>query len=223
MKHLFQAHNSETDFRYACEISSCSRVFVAGDSFDAFRSHCSRYHYNWKAQFVNEDEDTFSEMEVHVSNSVSVVHKDGLEDSSVEGDHPDNGCFGDDVSNTSNCDNIVMNAAHFILNLKEKFKLSQVSLDFVIKSVEELLQLSANTIKQQVLEALLQEGVVISPLLIDDCFTQVTPFGSLKTEYQQTKFYKESFNLIVRLAIDIGLAAYQYFAGTCDYCVRNKT
>ena len=99
---LFQAHNSETDFRYLCGISSCLHVFVARDSFDAFHSHCKWYHYNWKAQFVNEDEDTFSEMEVHVNNSdqnVSVVHEDDLEDSTVEGDHPDNGCLGDDVSN----------------------------------------------------------------------------------------------------------------------------
>lgn len=93
----------------------------------------------------------------------------------------------------------MVNAAHFILNLKEKFKLSQISLDFVIHSVEKLLRVSADNIKQSVLKILHQEGIEIAPSLSDKCFLLTNPFLYLKTEYQQAKFYKENFNLIVRV------------------------
>lgn len=33
--------------------------------------------------------------------------------------------------------------------------------------------------------------------LLDDCFLPIDPFCNLKTEYQQMRFYKEYFNLIV--------------------------
>lgn len=62
--------------------------------------------------------------------------------------HFGNECIGEIIRN-GNCpnDDVVVNAAHFILNLKEKFKLSQVSLDFVIQSVEKLLRVSTDNIE----------------------------------------------------------------------------
>lgn len=206
IKHLFQAHNSETDFRYACEVSSCSRTFVSGDSFDAFRSHCTRYHHNWQEQFVvnDEAENVFSIMdtvEVNTDNTtrqaimpVAVDHGE-----ITGGDHSGNGYTIEGIKDVNDHDDIVVNAACFILNLKEKYKLSQVTLDFVTHSVEELLRVSTDDIKQHVLKTLYQQGIEITPPLFDKCFSSVNPFLCLKTEYQQTKFYKEKFSLIVRM------------------------
>ena len=119
-------------------------------------------------------------------------------DGHVEANTNDHVNVGNGETNYSNHD-LVLNTAQFILNLKEKFKLSQVCLSFVIQSVEELLKILTDNLKQTVLRKLHQAGVT-SPLL-DDCFSPVDPFVYLKTEYQQTKFYKENFNLIVRIAI----------------------
>lgn len=52
VKHNFEAHSFETTFHYKCGISSCTRVFTSGSSFDAFRSHCTQKHYNWKHDFI---------------------------------------------------------------------------------------------------------------------------------------------------------------------------
>lgn len=204
---MFQAHNSETNFRYECGISSCSRVFVAGDSFDAFRSHCTRYHHNWKEQFAMRDEEyAFSDMDTQevdfTSETVSATAELSLTNHAERTgeDHSGDEFVGEVImdANYQRHSDIVVNAGHFILNLKEKFKLSQVSLDFVIHSVEELLRVSTDNIKQSVLKALYQEGIRITPSLSEKCFPLLNPFLYLKTEYQQAKFYKENFNLIVR-------------------------
>jgi len=51
-KRLFEAHSYETNFRYKCGISSCTRVFIAGSSFDTFRGHCARKHHSWQVDFT---------------------------------------------------------------------------------------------------------------------------------------------------------------------------
>ena len=71
-------------------------------------------------------------------------------------------------------DDVKTAAAKFILTLKEKFKLTQVSLDYTVKAVEELLLLSNES----------DSG-------------HPSPFDELKTEHQQTKFFKENFGLVV--------------------------
>jgi len=74
--------------------------------------------------------------------------------------------YAGDVTGTIRDRDIVINAAQFILNLKEKFKISQVSLDFVVHAAEELLKLSASTIKQNVLETLLHEGFTVESFFV---------------------------------------------------------
>ena len=115
-------------------------------------------------------------------------------------DHSGNDFTDEGIEYANDHDDIVVNAARFILNLKEKYKLSQMTLDFVTHSVEELLKVSTDNIKQHVLKTLHLQGIEITPPLSDKCFSSVNPFLSLKTEYQQTKFYKENFSLIVRVS-----------------------
>ena len=86
-------------------------------------------------------------------------------------------------------DTIKIAAAKFILNLKENFKLTQASLDYTVKGVEELLLLSNRFLEQSVLES---PEFASSPF----CFHS-SPFDDLKTEYQQTKFFKENFGFVV--------------------------
>ena len=205
VKHLFQAHNSEPDFKYTCATSLCSRTFITGDLFDAFRSHCVRYHHNWKEQLKEHAEEEHSDdtencetdsNNLDVCTSVEGPPEDGHVEANTD-DHVNN--VQNSEKDYSNHD-LVVNIAQFILNLKEKFKFSQVCLNFVIQSVEELLKFLTESIKQTVLRKLHQAGVTTSPLL-DDCFLLVNQFACLKTEYQQTKFYNENFNLIVRITI----------------------
>ena len=87
-----------------------------------------------------------------------------------------------------------LTAAHFVLNLKEKFKLSQASLNFAIKGIEKIIEVSTNNIQDAVIK-----NLSITTSNIEQCFSQANPFINLKIEYQQTKYFKEHFGYIVRM------------------------
>ena len=64
--------------------------------------------------------------------------------------------FNQDNVNTddSECliDNVKISAAKFILILKERFKLTQASIDYTIKAVEEMMLISANMLRQSIVD-----------------------------------------------------------------------
>ena len=62
----------------------------------------------------------------------------------------------------SHVDTVKKAAANLVLPLKEKFKLSQSSIDYIIKAVEELTMLSTNTVKQSVMNNLHASGFTIN-------------------------------------------------------------
>lgn len=205
VKHNFEAHSFETTFHYKCGISSCTRVFTSGSSFDAFRSHCTQKHYNWKHDFIPTLEDdpavsSFGGGSTSVSERVSIAYappdcENTQEDRDTIDFNTSNDVMAevmahDPEQSTSNMsfhkDNIKIAAAKFILTLKEKFKLTQTSLDYTVKGVEELLLLSNKYLEQSV-----------SGLASSSFYVHSSPFDDLKTEYQQTKFFKENFGLVV--------------------------
>lgn len=192
VKHIFQAHNTEEGFSYSCWFLNCSRIFNVGLSFDAFRCHCSRYHDGCIQQCistmltrVNEEQTqsvtTDIEENMDTNNSYS---------NSEELVHLESGMVNDK--------DVQLAAAHFILVLKEKFKLTQTSLDYAIKGLGEITMLSANRMKHSVMRLLNESGSSINATL-QDCLIPTDPFANLKTEYQQNKFFKENFGLIVSL------------------------
>ena len=68
--------------------------------------------------------------------------------------------------------------------------------DYTLKSVHSIMELSSECIMQSVLKKVGSiEGNVQH--LLSDCFTLPDPFSYLRTEHQQTKFYREHFGLIV--------------------------
>ena len=73
-------------------------------------------------------------------------------------------------------------AAKFIFMLKEKFKLTQASLDYTVTEVEALLTLSG-AFSFRKLRACRQ--------------SYPPPYDELKTEYQQTQVFQDNFGLTV--------------------------
>lgn len=47
-------------------------------------------------------------------------------------------------------------------------------------------------------EGILQESHIAVPAGLDKAFIPIEPFEGLTTEYQQSKFYREHFGLVVR-------------------------
>ena len=241
VRHIFDAHGFETTFRYWCRISSCTRVFMNGSSYNTFRGHCTRKHRNWQHNFIPTIEDldgvsgcTITDTDCEDSDGtqedINGIEGDmdgtgGDTDSTREdmnGTGRDTDCCREDVDGTqedmvsiATCDVMVeahdpghtasnskddvkKAAAKFILTLKEKFKLTQVSLDYTVKAVEELLLLSNKCIEQS--DSMLTNGL------------HPSPFDELKTEYQQTKFFRENFGLVVSGHIFLIMHAFYFLS-----------
>jgi len=207
VEHVFEAHSFETNFCYECGISCCTRVFTPGSSFDAFHSHCNRKHHDWQCNFIPNLEDPA----VMIDRSTTSTPTPAMRETSCSGDTQDDTDEPEDESNTdvglvdfNVCNDasedlveehdaeqstsygykaVKIAAAKFILTLKEKFKLTQTSLDYTVKAVEELVVLSSECVEQS------DPGLAGS--------LHPSPFDELKTEHQQTKFFEENFGLIV--------------------------
>lgn len=200
-----------------CGISSCTRVFTPGSTFDAFRSHCNQKHYNWQDNFIPSLEASRLEaaLEAAIPCSTSSLTTGGTSESqggstceiSIHNDTNEvaqeeetleettdfnDAATHDQFSNAVLRGDITKAAAKFILTLKERFKLTQVSLDYTVKAVDELMQLFSKCEQQSVSE---------NPELAGSSPYQ-SPFDELSTEYQQTKYFKENFGLIVSAYIE---------------------
>ena len=107
-------------------------------------------------------------------------------------------------------------SAIFLLGLKEKFKLTQVSLQGVVQSITGLNLQHAANLKAQVCTSILNRFIVSLTFdtqvfsILDDsltdlqrermevCFKQLEdPFVGLCTQYQQMQYYKNNFNFTV--------------------------
>ena len=206
VKHIFQAHNTEEGFSYTCGFLNCSRTFIMGTSFDAFRSHCTRYHDGCierclPTMLTRVDED--DGVETH-SVTCSTNIEEGMDTNNPHTNSAEDfACLESEMVNDKDVESEMINdedvqlaAARFILILKEKHKLTQMSLDYAIKGIEEITMLSANRFKHSVMSVLNESGSSINATL-RDCLIPTSPFVNLKTEYQQNKFFKENFGLIV--------------------------
>lgn len=213
VKHLFEAHSFETTFRYQCGISSCTRIFTSGSSFDAFRGHCTRKHHNWQHGFtpnsevipILDEEDPvvdstrsacLSNAEVNETDSATLHDYESPQEDMTSYLDVSNQTSGDiehDADEQSTLtvqkESIKTDAAKFILTLKEKYKLTQASLNYTIKAVDELMFMSSKVVEQSLAAG--AQGLYSSP------------FDDLKTEYQQTKYFKENFGLIVSVNVHV--------------------
>jgi len=208
VKHLFDAHSlTEPTFRYQCGISSCTHIFTQGFTYDTFRGHCARKHHNWQYGFIpnlpihstasDPDPVITAASSLHLSaacirevretESVATEsHQNVQEDFTI--DHNMSlSSFGDSEQPVyAQDESIKMAAAKFILTLKEKYKLTQASLDYTVKSVHILISMSS------------KQSSVSGP----ECTSSTpypSPFDDLMTEYQQNKYFKDHFGLIVSL------------------------
>jgi hypothetical protein len=87
-------------------------------------------------------------------------------------------------------------AARFLLALKEQHRLTQVSINFLVDQVKLIVAGVVADVENAVKFKLASEGVTTIDI-VQGCFTNVNPFEGLETEYKQSKFYKEHFNLVV--------------------------
>ncbi len=154
---------------YRCGISGCTQTLK---TFSAILSHIGRKHRN--CDFTDlEPVDTAPQQEPLVS-------------------EPDTDELGTSSSALAQC-NAVSSAqrstALLILNMKERHRLTQSAVSFTIGQIKQILAHTLDDVKASIKHRICEVD-------IDDCFN-VNPFEGLNTEYFQTKFYQDHFNLIV--------------------------
>ena len=82
-------------------------------------------------------------------------------------------------------------AARFLINFQEQYKLSQRAINFAVGSINTIVGSVLTSVQSTVEAAMLTETDLTSSFTFED------PFKSLKTEHQQSKFYREEFGLVV--------------------------
>ena len=178
LKHLKLFHLHQPHFSVTCGIGGCMRTFT---NLRTFQNHISGFH-----SYVDCLEGT----------------GDGNAESAQYSDDSCNDVS--DCMDVDECDDttimppLKMSAALFILNLKEKQKLTQVALQKVIEGVTSLFQSHLLTLRDQVCEKIAASG--ISRNIILDLFEQeehTRPFLGLETKHQQLCFFRNHLNFIV--------------------------
>ena len=197
IKHLFLAHCSECTFFVVCGISSCRHEFKTGASFSSYLSHCNQKHCHWK-EVLSKSADfeiiNTSGAILLASNSQVHCHREDIIDNAKMGTTVECNSIHKCDSNENHND-LPLVAARFLINLKEKYKLTQSSLNFILDSVVDIITIISKSIEKSVQERIGQSAY--SDLSLSTCFTVLNPFANLMTEYQQTQFYKENLGLVV--------------------------
>ena len=189
IKHIFGAHSVESTFKFRCGIKECLHTFHSGTTFTSFKTHADRKHPKWK--------ETFKETQLPSSPHHLEFPSQDMELDPVEEEQINIGTTHMDLELIHAFDNIPSSersAAIFLLTLKEKYSVSQKAIDFAVGSMTTIMDNMCDTIKESVERSLEQEKDKSD---IISCFNHVDPFSYLQTEYQQSKFYRKEFGLVV--------------------------
>lgn len=206
VKHEFEAHSTEANFRRTCDINGCPLLFR---SYGSFLSHANRKHPNWKedleAHAIRSDS-TASHTGIADSESVGVVTDsvpgdpgdDVLSDSgpgdSGDGDsepddsdgdsEPDDSGDGDSGDNLETYDPNQQTLGSETTNtdLQRTAALFLLTLKEKFKLTQTAVDFAMSSVKTMM-------DLVTS--------NAVHPFSGLETEYLQNNYYRNYFDLVV--------------------------
>ena len=212
-RHYFVAHSSEPLFLQKCVVTSCSQTFR---TYSSFNSHLNRKHRG-----VDVESEARKSL---LSNEIFTLENTERIDGTIEseaaemdiGDSHMGRSYGSGETSTENqhdqeddevrsCqlyasnDDRERSAALLLLTVKERFKLTQSAIDFITQQVHNIISYGVDDIQKVVEEWLESQGISAN-------FTELAarleplrnPFAAIETEYMQSKFYRDHFNLVVR-------------------------
>lgn len=197
MKHTFQCHSSAPNFSYQCGISGCIQTFR---TYSAMASHLQRKHPS------------------DCSGSQLEVFPNDIEDTCSSGIQEDDVPTPWSPTTINNKLQAQKSTALLLLTLKERYRLTQVALDFTLGQMKQTVALVLEDVKAAVKNKLVADEVDADEVDIDQCFN-LDLFQGLGTEHLQSRFYLEHFNLTVCCYCCLGYICISAFlpAGTCHY------
>ena len=166
---------------FRCPVNDCPHTFKLGATYSSFLSHCNRKHCSWKEALTLQDPDEPripgpAVAEDHIDGDLHEDLSTVLESQGGGVDDPD--------SLPGNVDTLKDAAAQFILTLKEEYRVTQSAVNFTVGAVSQLVESAVQRSMQPLAE-------------------NPNPFEELQTEHQQSKYYREHFNLVVSSSIII--------------------
>lgn len=167
IRHTFESHSSEVNFKHTCGINGCPRTF---SRYSSFLSHANRQHHNWRQQWDGRGLNVAVTTEMVESNP-DAPGPTMNEDDTLSTEH-DEDLHDEDFTPQQALHKM---AALFLLTLKEKYKLTQSAVNFATDAVKNMFSVAQH------------QGTL----------GQLNPFEGLETEHLQMKFYRSHFNLIV--------------------------
>ena len=181
LRHIGRAHGNCEGFQITCGVEGCQTTFR---NFRCFKNHLRRDHHllgtketEEAGSFNSLDQDPFTE---DPGNEPQVLQDNAPPDPLQQ----------------------LKQRALWILKLKERRKLTQVTLDEVLHDVTELCTDLVTLLGESVMELLKSAGVSLECVPgLQELFAEDSdfckPFKNLDTHYKQLAFSRAHFNLVV--------------------------
>lgn len=185
---------------YACQIDNCPRAFTLGSTYSSFVSHASRKHPNWRTTLNNAP--PIKRLEPLLPMEPDVIEQSENSGGNCNSEDPEQMDYDAPEQQCDLSDHDTQKAAaRFLLTLKERYRLSQVAVDFAVGAVKQIVSLIYKNVRKSVTQSLVDKGCNIPTSEVEGLFSPIDIFEGLETEHQQTKFYKDHFGLVVSLII----------------------
>ena len=188
LRHIGAVHSHQSGFRVQCGFDSCPRILT---NYHAFRRHLRKKHsYCLKAY-----NPTFNEEQLGEITTLSIVDASGGPGSQ----DVEHSC-GSQHGTRSGSDACHSNAM-YILKLKEKYKLSQTTVDSILSDTEEVAQRVVSRLQQRLLTTMSEAGVNATDIPgYVEAFNApdiIRPFNDISSEYLQDKYFLKNMGLVV--------------------------
>ena len=216
-RHYFVTHSNEPNFLRKCVVAGCAQTFRC---YSSYNSHLSRKHKGKdfedearksllssglcipEGRTVNTGSSSLSTSDgPGEAIAADIMPFDCMETTEVDDDGEmfDLSLVQDHLSSS---DRLQRSAALLLLTAKERYQLTQSALSFIVCQVQQMFSLAVDDIDEIVKKNPTAQGMWDS---IPDLETHLEalrdPFRGLETEYMQTRFYRESFHLVVRYIV----------------------
>lgn len=218
-RHVFDSHSSIPNFEFTCGINSCIRKFR---NYNSLKSHVARNHYG-------DDPDATPILPLvsdlpseSVENDTCSSEPNGFEDTLAPEQYEElsQTC----VMQSHSKNQLQKSSALYLLTLKEKYRLTQTAVDFVVNHTKVAVDNIIDDLHQSVAREMMSISVLSDgdKSRISSVFHNATnPFSGLETQYLQSKYFEETFAVVVSLLLFVTMIMYKmYLLATDINCAR---
>ncbi len=192
--HIRLVHSNQPGFCVTCGLDGCQRTFR---NMKTFTNHMYQFHMISRAVAIPHQVPSSMEREGESKS----LDEDGYESPEDNAVLESPSTRDSDLPNTFEKE-LQSYAATWILKTREVYKLTQSAVNNIIQDVTALAQFLQDKARSAVEEVLSNAGVASSQIPdLQTVFNPDGPFGrpfrGLESTYQQTKYYREHFGLVV--------------------------